>query len=137
MMKLGPEQKKWVEALKSDKYNQTKGCLKNNEGYCCLGVYADLCGVSWHREPNDELYYFHNPDNDYRSSHIDDFLNSSMTKQLGLLDSEGSMAHGKSIETDDNVYYSLAELNDSGKFSFTDIAKLIEDNPEYFFEESK
>lgn len=30
--------RKWISALKSGKYKQTKGCLHNKEGYCCLGV---------------------------------------------------------------------------------------------------
>lgn len=39
---------KWLEALRSGKYKQGTGGLKNvgNE-YCCLGVYAELqnCGI--------------------------------------------------------------------------------------------
>jgi hypothetical protein len=27
-----------IAALRSGKYEQTKGCLHNDEGYCCLGV---------------------------------------------------------------------------------------------------
>ncbi len=37
--KLDPEFKaKWVAALRSGEYPQGKGCLKNEDGYCCLGV---------------------------------------------------------------------------------------------------
>ncbi len=32
----------WLEALRSGKYKQTTGCLKNEKGYCCLGVLSDL-----------------------------------------------------------------------------------------------
>lgn len=34
--------KKWIAALRSKKYKQTKGVLKNNAGYCCLGVACDI-----------------------------------------------------------------------------------------------
>ncbi len=34
--------KKWIEALRSGKYKQTKGTLKDETGFCCLGVLCDL-----------------------------------------------------------------------------------------------
>ncbi len=50
MKKLTPWQKdffqKWVDALRSRKYKQTKGWLKHQHGdeigHCCLGVACDL-----------------------------------------------------------------------------------------------
>lgn len=42
---------KWVEALRSGKYNQTRGKLKEItltcEAFCCLGVLCDIVGVKW------------------------------------------------------------------------------------------
>lgn len=32
----------WVEALRSGKYQQCRSALKNDEGFCCLGVLADI-----------------------------------------------------------------------------------------------
>lgn len=37
-MKLGPNQQKWIDALKSGDYKQTKSALQNKDGYCCLGL---------------------------------------------------------------------------------------------------
>lgn len=37
---------RWIKALKSGKYPQTRGCLRDKKGYCCLGVLASICGVS-------------------------------------------------------------------------------------------
>ena len=34
--------KKWARALRSGKYAQTRGKLKDNSGYCCLGVACDV-----------------------------------------------------------------------------------------------
>lgn len=40
---MNPEIKvKWLEALRSGKYKQTKYVLKNNIGHCCLGVLCDI-----------------------------------------------------------------------------------------------
>jgi len=33
---------KWCDALTSRKYKQTKGSLRDNDGYCCLGVLCDI-----------------------------------------------------------------------------------------------
>jgi hypothetical protein len=46
---MTPEMKgKWIDALRSGKYKQTVGGLKDAEGYCCLGVLASING----HEPN-------------------------------------------------------------------------------------
>lgn len=37
--------KEWVEALRSGKYEQTRLRLKDNMGYCCLGVACDISGL--------------------------------------------------------------------------------------------
>jgi hypothetical protein len=34
--------KKWIKALRSGNYKQTRGTLKNDEGFCCLGVLCDI-----------------------------------------------------------------------------------------------
>lgn len=49
---MKPELKsKWLEALRSGKYKQGKGCLlqvmpDGEKRYCCLGVLADLLGAT-------------------------------------------------------------------------------------------
>ena len=41
--KLDPKVKQlWLEALRSGKYEQTRECLRDQHGYCCLGVLQDL-----------------------------------------------------------------------------------------------
>lgn len=40
---MNPEIKeRWVKELRSGNYKQTKDCLKDDDGYCCLGVLTDL-----------------------------------------------------------------------------------------------
>lgn len=39
---------KWVAALRSDKYKQGIGALRNVDGeYCCIGVLYDVLGACW------------------------------------------------------------------------------------------
>lgn len=61
-MKMNPEIKSdWVKALRSGKYKQGRGLLRNdNDGYCCLGVLCDLhskvYNVDW--KPYEAIYGF-------------------------------------------------------------------------------
>lgn len=50
--------KKWVEALRSGKYIQTFGRLKNNSGcYCALGVLCDVIDPNaWVNNYGDNLW---------------------------------------------------------------------------------
>ena len=34
--------RKWIQALRSGKYNQTRYILHDSQGYCCLGVACDI-----------------------------------------------------------------------------------------------
>ena len=48
----------WLEALRSGKYSQTKGMLKGDDGYCCLGVLCDLKDPEdWHDRREDGESY--------------------------------------------------------------------------------
>jgi len=40
---------RWVDALRSGKYQQTTGTLHNGKGYCCLGVLCDVVGEEFVR----------------------------------------------------------------------------------------
>lgn len=39
--------KKWVKALRSGDYEQTTCALRVGDGFCCLGVLADIQGATW------------------------------------------------------------------------------------------
>ncbi len=49
--KMDPELKqKWLDALRSGKYKQGEGQLRNvQDEFCCLGVLADIQGRRWRR----------------------------------------------------------------------------------------
>lgn len=43
---MNPEVKtRWIEALRSGRYKQTRGQLRDDEGFCCLGVLCDISGL--------------------------------------------------------------------------------------------
>jgi hypothetical protein len=52
---------KWVAALRSGEYKQTKDTLRDLNGFCCLGVLCDLhskeSGNQWERQGSAYLRY--------------------------------------------------------------------------------
>ena len=108
---LGPMQKEWLNALRSGDYKQ--GCegllYDSSDGtYCCLGVAK-------------ECFSFKENDN----AHLVDSY-----KELALRDCGGQLS-----KPFDNFTY-LTDMNDSGRYSFNDIADFIEENPELVFTHS-
>jgi hypothetical protein len=99
--KLDPEfKKKWVAALRSGKYKQGKGGLRNQHGeFCCLGVACDVM------DP-------------------DAWDGTVMWRKYGALDTNLDfivLGNGASIGN------KLAQMNDNGK-TFAQIADYIEEN---------
>ncbi len=95
--------KKWVDALRSGKYDQCKGSLKGEKGYCCLGVLTDL----YLKEKNLDWIEYQNWGT----------LPSLVTHWAGLDYNNPSI--GISYAT---------ELNDDFNKTFDEIADLIEKN---------
>lgn len=99
--------KKWVKALRSGKYKQTQYFLRNEGGFCCLGVACDL----------------------YNSNHWDGarYLSKSsslpqkVADWLGLRDKCGSY-------DDSRIDRNLTYLNDQKGMAFNEIADFIEEN---------
>jgi hypothetical protein len=89
--------RKWLKALRSGKYEQAKGSLKKDGGYCCLGVLRDVIN------PN--------------SRAGDEYLCKTHSLLVGL------PHEGSSNEV--GTQYDLAAMNDAGK-SFKEIANYIE-----------
>ncbi len=94
---------KWVTALRSGKYTQGKGVLKDcNGSYCCLGV---LCHVAGKRIP----------------AHTMNLDNSPSLRKL-----RDSLSLG--VEIDGNKQCELTVMNDDKNRSFKQIADWIEKN---------
>ena len=92
----------WVKALRSGKYKQTKGKLKDEFGYCCLGVLCDI-------------------------SKLDSFKDNRYLDQLGILPEEVKRWSGIKDRFGSLYHESLSGFNDDGE-SFEEIANIIEKN---------
>ncbi len=101
------ELKIWIQALRSNEYKQSFGCLQSSNGYCCLGVACKVLtpeDQQQKRTNSNELYGVMPTDQEFAPEWLKTF----------------------------NFYFkqkfdkSLATMNDSGEYSFNDIADLIE-----------
>jgi hypothetical protein len=117
---MNPEiKKRWVDALRSGKYRQTRSALNDNGGYCCLGVLCELAvedGVT-RRAPIDRCrngYTF----NEDTTNLAGAFPPRAVYKWAGLPEERLGVAVG-GTET-------LAGMNDNGD-SFEKIADAIEE----------
>lgn len=104
--------KLWKEALRSKKYDQSKGGLRNQEGFCCLGVLCDL-----HRKEHDTTW--DRPGSNSKIGYKGNlcYLPEEVMKWTGLKTTDGR------IPAD---LVSLADANDKGDMNFSEIADLID-----------
>ena len=112
---MNPEIKqRWIEALNSDEYKQTKERLKDSTGFCCLGVVTDL----YIKEHNQEWTL--NEDSDYTFDGWHGALSSEVMNWAGIKGDTGTLK--EPVDGVDN----LAGLNDNG-YSFKQIAQVIKE----------
>lgn len=115
---------KWIKALRSGDYKQTQGTLRDNVGFCCLGV---LCNI--HAQEHPEIAA--------KEKDIGYYLGQSGHLPKEVVDWAGlsKAVHGDNYDdgegTDINVTYrdketTLVVLNDTEKLSFKKIARVIE-----------
>jgi hypothetical protein len=114
---------RWVEALRSGKYEQDRGVLRSTQtdGFCCLGVLCDLYiqdhpDVQWEQDLENGRFVL------YGETGV---LPSNVVTWAGLTDTNPEVK----VPDDDDTGYcggSLAGLNDMGH-SFEKIAQVIEE----------
>lgn len=123
---LNENAKKWVAALRSGKYPQTKHFLNNGVGYCCLGVACELAiedGVDIHKA-----------ESEYNGTKVIVYGDSAKTLSNPVLNWLGLRTRAGGYNFVDQIdEESLAGHNDAGK-SFAEIANIIESEPEGLFE---
>lgn len=124
---------KWVEALRSGKYQQgTEYLLAVDEDgvqrFCCLGVLCDIIpSVSWFN-PNDASQV----KAVFRDSYSAEDLPFTLTTYVGLRSDAGVIDSGCEGLRHYRGEPTLAALNDNG-VTFAQIADLIETYPEAIF----
>lgn len=111
--------RKWVKALRSGKYEQGRGLLKDSQGaFCCLGVACDISGLG--------EWYAGNYYKTESGTSLKDLPND-VREWLGLRGSYGTYGSN-----------SLVNRNDTpsrGHLTFKGIASLIEREPKGLVEE--
>lgn len=125
MKPMPPKVKKWIEALRSGKYQQVTGRLKRDGGFSCLGVLCEISQLGKWRFDNvtgDFSYCA----GDSRSSGQ---LPEAVAKWAKLNSYRGTFPAGHRV-------VSLASLNDHGE-SFAEIADIIEDQWEVLIDDSQ
>jgi hypothetical protein len=128
--------KKWVKALRSGKYKQGRGLLKQFDKHgearhCCLGVLCELYNQDMKKQKKktlcveDDLFTSPLTNKLVKSSAFDDeceLLPTSVKNWAELRSNDGAVFSG-------DKFLCLSEANDNGK-RFTTIANIIEQNVE-------
>jgi len=112
---------RWLEALRSGEYKQTSETLRDENGFCCLGVLCDIHakerGTNWVKLV--DIYEL------YGEIQL---LPLSVQEWAGLDNDMGGLVDFD-CEKDGVMYVkseSLPEINDTWRKNFNEIADLIE-----------
>ena len=130
-MIVNPEVKqKWIDALRSGKYEQGSEKLRSVSGYCCLGVLCDLYAqennTEWefrgieetNLQPKDYWYF----------EDQSEFVPESVMDWAGFTENCPVVKIDVEEDDEDSWFYheGLADLNDSG-YTFNELSKLIQE----------
>lgn len=134
--------RKWIDALRSGEYTQSFGQLtKDYTSFCCLGVACEVAdyqradlhpsSVLFPRHANCSGYTGSEDDIDARLRVHMSQLPPSLTARLGLLLDDGTLCLTDDIADVERTtsrfgVLRLSELNDSYKFTFAQIADVLE-----------
>lgn len=118
----------WLEALRSGRYQQTRGQLRSSSGYCCLGVLCDIShkgtwldtGSSW----SYGLSFFDSSDQ-ILPGVVAEACGSSNLPYVPVTPAMRSDPRCAD-RLDNREEISLSALNDYG-YTFSEIADLIEE----------
>lgn len=119
----------WIEDLRSGNFAQTTGRLyrpagaSSPPGYCCLGVLCERAVAAGLVTRHNGGYVF--VDGFHQSDLV---LPRSVREWAGLRESDGALVQPIDYYDDDRLLsaVSLAELNDGARYSFAQIADVIE-----------
>jgi len=116
------EEKKLIEALRSGKYQQAKGHLRIDGGYCCLGVACDISKIKGNWDHFGSYFQF---SEDSQSSYLPNRVRYELGWQhpngLTHIERRGSPYYNEGYEN----CFALDELNDAD-FTFDQIADIIQ-----------
>lgn len=117
--------RKWVEALRSGEFEQTMGALctaeekSGSRAYCCLGVAAEVYRRE-HPDTDEWVPVLSHDPNIFKIYDEDAILPDVVQDWLELLTDNPPVWQG-------GTKHPLTEINDSGHYTFAEIADLIEE----------
>jgi hypothetical protein len=130
-MAMNPEVKqKWIDALRSGKYEQGSEKLRSVSGYCCLGVLCDLYAqehnTEWEFRGNEETNL--QPKDYWYFEDQSEFVPESVMDWAGFTENCPVVKIDVEEDDEDSWFYheGLADLNDSG-YTFNELSKLIQE----------
>lgn len=110
---IGPNQKKWLDALRSGQYEQGKSWLCRNGKYCCLGVACEVFELP-KEIVGDRVKY----------------AGSTGPAPCQVVDALGLHSDtGWTVDGGDSV----VTLNDRARKTFAEIADILEANADSYF----
>lgn len=109
---------KWIEALRSGKYQQGTGRLRRDDHFCCLGV---LCDIVSPEKWNDDEHNWHNMLPSPEVMEGSGFNKYSYSPRIPVPD-DYIVRCGEDLNQNT---IALSNLNDHG-YTFNEIADLIE-----------
>jgi hypothetical protein len=120
--------KKWVAALRSGEYRQSKSQLRRGDGFCCLGVLCELAAKEGVGQWNGTAF---TTDRMHMGGDFVDFVNHRDVHYLphGVTGWACVQSKDPQVLDDNNGKSHLSELNDNG-FTFDQIATIIEKQAE-------
>lgn len=132
------EQKKWLEALRSGKYNQTARVLHDDEGYCCLGVACEVLGESFEYFESENRYIISSEIKNYISQGEGySVLTDSLAEKLQLFSKMGRPHFDDNSSREETMLEDLTSYNDKRDYTFEEIADHIEEYPHMYFKNIK
>jgi len=126
---MNPEIKaKWLDALRSGEYKQTRYRMKTGEGFCCLGVLCDLYAKE-HNTSLEEIFDVNSDDEWDTENYKTSYVPSNIEEWAGLDRTKGfRRPEGIAIPDPDFHYNSvLATINDRHN-DFVNTSAWIEEN---------
>jgi hypothetical protein len=121
--------KMWVDALRSGQYSQTHRTLRDEKGYCCLGVLCDLYRQSPEGQSLsarwEETFFVTEGDvvGEMFTMKKAWFLHPNVRAWAGL---RSNNPPDSDTDEDKGVTRTLGFLNDTDRLSFAEIADVIE-----------
>jgi hypothetical protein len=130
---------KWIDALRSGKYEQGSEKLRGYEGYCCLGVLCDLYAQEQNKEwdfrgysenseeesPDKMDYWYFDGESEFLPDSVREWAGMAVSNPLVRVDVSPEDYEDEWFWTPYEMI-EIANLNDSG-YTFEELSKLIQE----------